>query len=48
MLLTFIKLPFVTKFFVLSISKRPFYTSITVDPKKLNPHCLRNLCIALL
>ena len=34
-LLTFIKLPFVLKIFVLSIFERPFYTGLTVVAKPL-------------
>ena len=35
-LLTFIKLPFVIKIFVLSIFERPFYTGFTVQGKQDN------------
>ena len=38
MLLTFIKLPFVIKIFVLSIFERPFYTGLTVLISRCDYH----------
>ena len=44
-LLTFIKLPFVIKFFVLSIFEWPFYTGFTVIVRVISERCWKlNTC----